>query len=359
MDNPMATWQATELRGHPLVGKIWSRAAAGFVSLDGLAVAIGQADYALLGEVHDNPDAHRLQAWALRQRAASGRSPVVVMEMLDEDQKAVLDRVFGNNGSPSGSAADRNKAGRFAVAGTSGAGNKAAKTIDAATLLKQLGWDKSGWPDARIYRPIFEAVLDTGGRFYPGSAPRRLVREIGKTGFKGLKPAQIKALLLDQTLPAKQIDELVRELKEGHCNMLPDQAIPAMVKVQRFRDAKMARVMVDAGFSAPAGRQKNDIGKATLIAGNGHVRRDRAVPWYLRKMQPKAKITVMAVMEVREDERNAGDYFTAQGDGDTAADFIVFVPRQSRPDQCAALRKMFSRTKPRKNKAKSPRGDTN
>ena len=308
-------WKAKELRNHPLIGRIWSRKKNDFIDEFTLVDDIATADYLLLGEVHDNPDAHRLQAWVLTQYVVMHRAlkPAVVMEMLNEAQQPALDKFLaalppddkGKNGT-----------GRF---------------FDA------VGWGKSGWPDAEIYAPIIYAALYWSGHLFPASAARSTVRDIGKNGFAKLSEKSRKALHLNETLTPSLVSSLTSELKEGHCNLLPERMIPTMLKVQRFRDAKMADAMVKAG---------QDHG-AILIAGNGHVRLDRAVPWYLRRMQPGKSILTISMLEVRNGETSPDSYVPRDPDGKPAVDFVIFTPRQTRPDQCEELRKMFKKKKTR------------
>ena len=47
---------------------------------------------ALLGEVHDNPEHHRLRAAALRHACEAGWRPAIVMEQFDVDRQPDLDR---------------------------------------------------------------------------------------------------------------------------------------------------------------------------------------------------------------------------------------------------------------------------
>src|SRR4051812_674712 len=47
---------------HPLVGRVWDVKNATFITRDALWAKLVTADYVLLGEKHDNPDHHRLQA---------------------------------------------------------------------------------------------------------------------------------------------------------------------------------------------------------------------------------------------------------------------------------------------------------
>lgn len=314
------TWQASELRDHPLVGRIWSARKNGFIDAAALRSAIAKADYLLLGEVHDNPDAHRLQAWALTQFAVSHSSkrPVVVMEMLNEDQQAAVDEFYQKLDKGSDQAAD-------------------VKTM-ARKFFEAVSWQSSGWPDGKLYQPIISAVLKQRAKLVPGSASRKAVRQIGKTGFANLTKTAREELQLTGKLSSALLAALTEELKEGHCNMLPERAIPAMLKVQRYRDAKMADAMISG-----AGGQG-----AVLIAGNGHVRKDRAVPWYLTRRARQKSVVVISHLEVSESELEAADYMPQDPSGKAASDYVIFTPRQAREDQCEALRKMFKKGKPKK-----------
>jgi uncharacterized iron-regulated protein len=93
VDAPVAgrPWVSTEHRSHPLVGRIWDPRAARFVDEAALAAAVASADFVLLGETHDNPDHHLLQARLLAAIVAAGRRPALAFEMLTADQQAAVD----------------------------------------------------------------------------------------------------------------------------------------------------------------------------------------------------------------------------------------------------------------------------
>ena len=52
-------------RENALVGEIWQPASGSKVDARSLFAALTRADFVLLGEQHDNPDHHRLQAEAV------------------------------------------------------------------------------------------------------------------------------------------------------------------------------------------------------------------------------------------------------------------------------------------------------
>ena len=73
---------------------------------------------------------------------------------------------------------------------------------------------------------------------------------------------------------------LAQELRDAHCGEVSEPVVEGMFRVQRARDAMMAdRLATVAGRAG-----------GVLIAGNGHVRNDRGVPWYLARLRPTARI---------------------------------------------------------------------
>jgi uncharacterized iron-regulated protein len=147
-----------------------------------------------------------------------------------------------------------------------------------------------------------------------------------------LGPGESERLKLNEPLTAALEQALNEEIMEGHCNLLPEAALPRMSSVQRFRDASMADRLL--AHASPAG--------AVLIAGNGHVRRDRAVPWYLeRRGVPGDAIVALAVMEVEPGDTDVDHYVPTGPDGRAAVDYVWFTPRAQRADQCEELKNRF------------------
>lgn len=82
-------WQSKLDATNPLVGRLWDTRARAFLDEDAMLRQANEADVVLLGEKHDNPDHHRLQARVLQGVAA--RKPTVVLEMIERDQQEALD----------------------------------------------------------------------------------------------------------------------------------------------------------------------------------------------------------------------------------------------------------------------------
>jgi uncharacterized iron-regulated protein len=137
-------------------------------------------------------------------------------------------------------------------------------------------------------------------------------------------------------MPQPLIDSLNEELVGSHCGVMPASAFGNMNIAQRFRDAHQARALVDAAEAN---------GAAFLLAGNGHVRTDRAVPWYVRHMAPGRKVISVMLLEVEPGQNDAASYLPRGPDGKVATDYVLFTPRTERPDPCQKMRDQVSKKK--------------
>lgn len=283
-------FSTTLLHDHPLVGKVWVPERRAFASPDDLIAAVARADAVLLGETHDNADHHALQAWVVRALARTARKPAVAFEMIDSGQKPALDA------------------------------HLAAHPGDLAGLGTAIAWDKSGWPDWSLYRPIAEAA---GSAPVPANLARADTRALGK----GQAPDLAARLGVDQMLPFPEQQAMEAEIQESHCGMLPAAALAPMVTVQRARDAVMAQAMTD-GMNAGS--------RMVLIAGTGHVRADRGVP---RRLPIGAKVLSVAFLEVAEGETDPAAYAALYNETRLPFHMVMFTPRAAREDQCEAFRK--------------------
>jgi uncharacterized iron-regulated protein len=253
----------------------------------------------LLGEVHDNPVHHKIRAWLIENRPPRGPSwGAFVFEHIRTDQQSALDQ--------------------FKALGDAGKGT-------ADDLLRLLEWDKSGWPPAEIYRPLFDAVVAGRLPIYPGDPPRDRVRAVARGGLAALATEERSRLKLDSALPAPLAEAVGREIADSHCGALPPQAIGAMATAQRYRDAHLADALL-----AAAARH----GSAVLIAGNGHVRSDRGVPWHIRQRAPEARVMTVVLAEVEDGETDPAAYLPRDPDGKPAVDLVIFTPRAERGDPC-------------------------
>lgn len=279
------------------MGKIWSPRAGTYADPAALGASLARADAVLLGETHDNADHHALQAALLRALIASGRRPAVAFEMLDVDQQGAVDAVLGTPG------------------------------MTADGFASGVSWQKNGWPDFALYRPIFAAALEASLPLVAANLSRRDAQEVIKSGRAALSPKLRERLEREGPLPEAAQRELREEMAESHCGMLPPRLLDPMVEAQRARDAQMAE-RIEAGASERG---------VVLITGAGHARRDRGVPVFLSRSAPDLKIASVAFLEVAPETLTPQDFADEFG-SELPFDFVVFTPRAKREDPCEGLR---------------------
>jgi uncharacterized iron-regulated protein len=289
------TWVSTLHRDHPLAGKIWDGRAARFVDEAALSEALSAADLVLLGEVHDNPDHHLLQARLVRTIVASGHRSALALEMLTADLQPAVD------------------AARM-------------KTPREPENLAPV-WKQGGWPDFDLYRPILAAGLEAGLPIVAANLARAQVRALVAKGIDAADPALRARLESGPPLPPQAIDELRAEMSVAHCGELPESMLDPLIVAQRARDATMAARLAEAS---------RDRG-AILIAGKGHAR-DRDVPAWLKIDAPGKKVVVVAFVEVEPGAKAPADYVEEFGKGPFPYDYAIFTPATKREDPCAKLR---------------------
>jgi uncharacterized iron-regulated protein len=243
-----------------------------------MASAVSAQDVLILGEIHDNPAHHELQA----ERVAGFAPAALVFEMLTPEQAELI--------TPD-------------------------NRDDPGALAEVLKWAKSGWPDFAMYHPIFTAAPEA--RIYGAQVPRDVARAAFETGIEEAFSGDPAVYGLDAPLP--EDEQVTREAMQmsAHCNALPKDILPGMVQIQRLRDAELAhavvRAMVETG------------GPVAVITGNGHARRDWGLPVYLGHAAPDLELHVVGQTE---------DDAPLQG----VFDEVVSAPSVDRPDPCAAFK---------------------
>ncbi len=255
----------------------WTRIVRGStgerVSRATLTAALREADYILLGEIHDNEIHHRLQWVVLHELSARP----LVMEQFDVEFQPAIDAAV---------AAQRN-----------------ADAIAAAANLDTKAWN---WP---LYKPLVRLALERGSPIVAGNLSRKEAREVASKGF-GILP-DAGTLAIEATWNLASETSLVQQIVESHCGHLKAEDAGGIAKAQRARDAVMADRML---------RHVRGV----LIAGSGHARLDRGVPAYLRQRAPNAKVLSLGFVEGNQDAAGAKNY-----------DFVWITAAQPRKDPCA------------------------
>jgi uncharacterized iron-regulated protein len=309
-NGPEITWASAFGVDHPLAGRIWQPAQERYVEPEAVAAALRTARFVLLGEKHDNIDHHRIQAWLLSTMVRDGRRPAVAFEMFTTDQEEILSKYL------------------------------AVHPDDAAGLGDAVSWAQTGWPDWALYQPVVQQALDAGAPLLAAGLPRGTLRAIARQGLGALGDEQVASLGLDQPLPPEDAARLRIEIIENHCHQLPDSMIDPMLSVTAAKDVHMAATLV-------RGAQMANRDSAVLVAGSGHARSDRGVPWHLRRMAPGRQLVAIGLLEVSQDEVDPASYVAGFHADGMPFDFVWFTPRTDDSDPCEVYAEQLRRAKER------------
>ena len=276
---------------------------------------LSSGGFLLMGEVHDNGVHHRLRAVALGllQELPEGTADVgraaLVFEHIRADQQGalVLFAELARNGQ---------------------------HVATAGTLFRLLKWDQSGWPDKALFEPLFRHAITGRHAILAGDPPRERVRAVARGGMAALPDDERRQLRLDEPLAPRLNEALLGELEASHCGLVPRAAFTTMADAQRYRDAHLARAMVNG-----AGQRR----RAILFSGNGHVRTDRGVPHALRLLAPERPVLAVALTEVDDARTEPAAYVPRDPDGQAAVDYLIFTPRVERNDPCVEMRERFGK----------------
>ena len=291
-------WESKAEQTHPLVGRIWDVKAGTFIGEDTLVQRLVASRFVLLGERHDNPDHHVLQAKLVRSMVEAGRRPALGFEMLSTDDAPAVVRYLAR--SPK----------------------------DAAGLGDAVNWSRSGWPEWRYYQPIAQAALDANVPIVATNLSRVATDAVRRNGLPGLGPALMSQLRLAEPTPDTRL-AMTRELRESHCGQIPEDMIDRMADIQWARDARIAASLARGG-------QRDG---AVLIAGAGHVRADRGVPFHLARQIQDVPIASVAFVEVDAAGAKPGDYAKRFGSDTLPFHYVWFTPRIDEADPCERLKK--------------------
>lgn len=298
----------SETNKHPLIGRVYDPSKAEpdlqkteFKAFclygDDFWIMADKPDFLLLGEVHDNPEHHRIRE-SLFQLGA------VVSEHLSSERGPDLARF-----------------------------QEMAKATERTLTLDDFkawtSWSSTGWTDD-VARMLFDVAVQNKVPLYPGDVPRSAIRRISMEGGAALPSDELARLKLDEPLGQPLDEASLTEIEDAHCGAMPREAFHGMAYAQRYRDASLADALIKAAAKH---------GSAVLVAGNGHIRTDRGVPWYLRQRAPDKKIVAVMLAEVEDGKNDPDSYVPRDPDGKPAVDYILFTPPFAHEDQCAKMRK--------------------
>ncbi|MGE8486085.1 MAG: ChaN family lipoprotein [Pseudomonas sp.] len=242
-----------------------------------LLARLSEPSRLIVGEQHDNRDHHQLQLWLLQALGERRPQGSLLLEMLTPAQQQRVDDVRHASPLPND---------------LSGA------------LAWQPGWD---W---NLYGPIVRFALTQP---YPLLAANLDTPEVRSVYAK--PPILSGALSNAPTVK----NELLAQISDSHCGLLPESQMPAMLAVQQQRDRRIAERLRVAPMPS------------LLFAGAFHARKDVGVPIHMLDLGEPEAPTVLLLAEQGAEVTSA------------MADYVWYTPTTPPQDYCAQMRKQFGK----------------
>ena len=218
---------------------------------------LDQARVVVVGEVHDHPDHHRIQARILEYLSRQTPKVVVGVEWLDSGAQEACDRF-------------------------------SAGDLSLEQFLEQSRWEERWGYAADLYRPILELVRERSLPLVALNAPIAAIRQVARQGLDSLDTKQ-RALLapsldLDDPLYRRRLDQA----SHAHGNLKPE-ALDNFFAAQVARDETMAHNLALRLHPWPDGG-----GRAVVFTGGGHLYFGQGLPGRIRRRLPGVNlVTVM------------------------------------------------------------------
>jgi len=241
------------------------------------------ADIVVLGEVHDNPRHHAIQAEIVRAMAPAA----LVFEMIPQALETEVGRMLSE-----------------------GAG--------MSQIADVLDWESSGWPDFGFYFEILQAA--PYARVFGAGQSQEDTDEAMNEGAAEAFGRHASTYGLDVALSEAVQAEREAEMQVSHCDALPAEMLPGMVEVQRFRDAGLADAALWARTITGA------KGQVVVITGTGHADLVNGTPSLIARAAPDVRVISLGQLEAEPD--GAAPAFDA---------YTVAPPPPGREDPCLAF----------------------
>ncbi len=209
------------------------------------------ADAILLGEQHDAPDHQRIHRDVVQALADQHALTALALEMASQGQST---ESLGSNASE--------------------------EQVRAA-----LQWNSEGWPWVN-YGPAVMAAVRAGVPVIGANLPRDRQRE-------AMANSRLDTLLPGPALKAQQ-----QSVRLGHCELLPENQISPMTRIQIARDIAMAQTLMQA---ARPGKP------VLLLTGSGHADRTLGIPQHLPQ-QFKIKAVLLHAEEDSDATKNTAEF---------------------------------------------------
>ena len=246
----------------------------------GLSVGIRWADIVIVGEQHDDANAHVVQEAVAGETIAAWPGSAVSLEMLERDEQPVVDAYLRGD-------------------------------ITKDEFVQRTGsadWAAKGTWDG-FYQPVIDAARSGKCPVVAANVPRRFVKMARTEGYAALEslPPEERALFsLPERDPPETYRARFKEFMESGGQVHDDAHVDEVMRAQRLWDSTMADSIVRARAALPRGA------KVVHLVGQFHSEYDGGLVSEIQARDPLARILTVTVQKgearaLREEDRGKAD----------------------------------------------------
>jgi uncharacterized iron-regulated protein len=264
-----------------------------FTDFETMLADLARADVALVGEQHDDPNTHRLEAAVLQGLMRRGVGVTVSLEMFERDVQPVLD------------------------------GYLAGTTAEDDFLKASRPWPRY----ATDYRTLVEMARGHGWPIVAANVPRKYAADIAKTGLaavSSLPDPERPLVARDLQCPLDAYFDRFAATMSGH-PAGEGAAADQRAMVERYYQAQCVKDETMAeSIAASFDRQSGKRGTIVHFTGAFHVDFGGGTAERVRRRMPGRRVAIVSIVPVEDLDA------IAIGDEDLKrAEYLVFTIGQS------------------------------
>ena len=268
--------------------RVYDTAAGAFVDFEVMLARLSKADVVFVGEQHDDPNTHRLEAAILEGLHRRKVTPVLSLEMFERDAQRWLNDYLGGQ-------------------------------IAEEEMLK----NARPWPRyATDYRRMVEMAREQKWTVVAANVPRRLAQEVAKNGkasLDGLSEADRALVARETQCPLDGYFDRFAETMSGHPGgtQTPEQQ---RATTERYYWSQCVKDETMAEAIAAAHAKRSAEGPVVHYNGAFHSDFGLGTAERLRRRLPGKKTLIVSVLPVAD-----LDVLAPAGEDLKRADFLVYT----------------------------------
>lgn len=219
------------------------------ITYEKLKQIIHKSDIIYVGEIHTSTFSHKIQLEIIKiLNEKNGNKTCIGFEMLNKTLQPILDNYIDGK-------------------------------ISEEEFIENINWKKEWGFDFNLYKPIFDFIKEKKLKALALNIPRKIVSKVARGGLESLTEEE-KLLMAMEIKPTKnkEYNNYLKETFYGHGEN-------PMNKIMSFENYKLSMAVWNETMGEVISNfiNKNKEYSFVVIAGNGHIMFNAAIPWSVKR----------------------------------------------------------------------------